>query len=46
VVTIKGISPLTGALLAHDEHGRMLELTPDGNRLDFFRGLVSKKVAI
>jgi biotin--protein ligase len=45
VVTIKGISPVSGALVAQDDHGRMLELTPDGNRLDFFRGLVSKKIA-
>jgi len=44
MVTIQGISPKTGALLAMDDQGKLLELTPDGNRLDFFKGLVSKKI--
>ena len=45
VLTIKGISPTTATLLAEDEVGNTFELTPDGNRLDFFKGLVSKLVS-
>lgn len=43
-VTITGISPQTAALLAVDDAGRVVELTPDGNRLDFFKGLVSRRM--
>lgn len=44
-VTIKGIVPSSGGcLLAIDSEGNKLELYPDGNRLDFFQGLISKKM--
>jgi len=45
IVTIQGISPISGSLLASDAEGHVVELTPDGNRLDFFKGLVSKRVS-
>ena len=40
---VQGISPVTGCLLARDATG-LLELQPDGNRLDFFKGLISRRV--
>jgi biotin--protein ligase len=42
-VTIKGVTA-TGYLLAVDEKGTRYELHPDGNSLDFFKGLVRKKL--
>jgi len=42
-VVIKGLSQ-HGYLLAEDERGVHYELHPDGNSLDFFKGLVRKKV--
>ncbi|EFN52509.1 hypothetical protein CHLNCDRAFT_26827 [Chlorella variabilis] len=42
-VTIRGLSP-SGYLLATDAGGERYELHPDGNSLDFFRGLVRKKL--
>ena len=42
-VTIKGVTA-TGYLLAVDEKGTRYELHPDGNSLDFFQGLVRKKL--
>jgi biotin--protein ligase len=43
---VQGLSVASGgALLAKDaQSGELLELFPDGNRLDFFQGLVSKKL--
>lgn len=35
-----------GYLLAEDEHSNRHELHPDGNSLDFFKGLIRKKVAV
>jgi len=42
-VTVRGLSP-HGYLLAEDDAGEMYELHPDGNSLDFFKGLVRKKI--
>ncbi|PRW20579.1 biotin-- ligase 2-like [Chlorella sorokiniana] len=42
-VTIRGLSP-NGYLLAVDGAGERYELHPDGNSLDFFKGLVRKKL--
>ena len=38
-MTIRGLTP-SGYLLATDENGSSYELHPDGNSLDFFKGLV------
>ncbi|VFQ69799.1 unnamed protein product [Cuscuta campestris] len=43
VVTIQGLSP-TGYLLAITDDGQTWELHPDGNSLDFFKGLVKRKL--
>jgi biotin--protein ligase len=43
-VTVLGLSP-HGYLLAEDGAGERYELHPDGNSLDFFKGLVRKKLA-
>ena len=40
---VRGISASTAALLAEDERGRRCELYPDGNRFDFFNGLISQR---
>mmetsp|Transcript_17725 Transcript_17725/g.22605 ORF Transcript_17725/g.22605 Transcript_17725/m.22605 type:complete len:389 (-) Transcript_17725:440-1606(-) len=43
--TINGISSTTGALLATCiSTGEKLELYPDGNRMDFFKGLLTRKL--
>ena len=42
-MTVKGITK-TGYLLAVDAAGARYELHPDGNSLDFFKGLVRKKM--
>jgi len=42
-LTVKGLTS-TGYLLAVDGKGARYELHPDGNSLDFFKGLVRKKV--
>jgi biotin--protein ligase len=42
VAVVEGISPQTGCLVARDARGP-LELQPDGNRLDFFKGLISNR---
>ena len=42
-LTVKGITK-TGYLLAVDAAGARYELHPDGNSLDFFKGLVRKKM--
>ena len=39
---IKGLSD-DGYLLAEDEAGHKVELFPDGNSFDFFKGLIRKK---
>eukprot|EP00924_Labyrinthula_sp_SR-Ha-C_P002700 snap_masked-scaffold_13-processed-gene-4.40-mRNA-1 protein AED:0.16 eAED:0.21 QI:0/-1/0/1/-1/1/1/0/349 len=44
-VIIESISSSSGALVAKDSSGKRYELYPDGNRLDFFQGLISKKFA-
>jgi len=41
-MTVKGLAK-SGALLAVDVGGNSHELFPDGNRFDFFRGLVSRR---
>jgi len=41
---VEGISAVTGCLVARDRTG-LLELQPDGNRLDFFNGLISRRVS-
>mmetsp|Transcript_15638 Transcript_15638/g.27271 ORF Transcript_15638/g.27271 Transcript_15638/m.27271 type:complete len:387 (+) Transcript_15638:359-1519(+) len=45
VAVIEGLNPASGGcLLARvPETGQLYELYPDGNRLDFFNGLISKK---
>ena len=43
MLTIKGVTG-TGYLLAVDNKGARYELHPDGNSLDFFKGLVRKKL--
>ncbi|GAB2260383.1 hypothetical protein Droror1_Dr00011238 [Drosera rotundifolia] len=43
VVTIQGLTS-SGYLLAIGEGGQMFELHPDGNSLDFFKGLVRRKL--
>jgi biotin---protein ligase len=46
VVTITGLAP-SGYLLAVDDRtGTSYELHPDGNSLDFFQGLVRRKVVV
>jgi len=40
---VRGITG-TGYLLATDSRGTRYELHPDGNSLDFFKGLVRKKL--
>ncbi|KAK9803441.1 hypothetical protein WJX73_001014 [Symbiochloris irregularis] len=42
-LTVRGITS-TGYLLAVDAAGRSFELHPDGNSLDFFKGLVRRKL--
>lgn len=42
-VTIQGLTS-SGYLLAVDDDNQMYELHPDGNSLDFFKGLVRKKL--
>ena len=42
-LVVKGITG-TGYLLATDSRGTRYELHPDGNSLDFFKGLVRKKL--
>ncbi len=42
-LTVKGLTH-SGYLLAVDAGGERFELHPDGNSLDFFKGLVRKKV--
>lgn len=42
-MVIKGLTD-AGLLLAEDIHGDEFELTPDGNSLDFFSGLIRKKL--
>jgi biotin--protein ligase len=42
-LVVKGITR-TGYLLAIDASGEKYELHPDGNSLDFFKGLVRKKL--
>jgi biotin--protein ligase len=44
-VTVEGLAP-QGLLRARDERGATYELHPDGNSLDWFKGLVKKKVAL
>ncbi|XP_051128807.1 biotin--protein ligase 2-like isoform X2 [Andrographis paniculata] len=44
VVTIQGLTS-SGYLLAITDDGQTCELHPDGNSFDFFKGLVSRKVA-
>ena len=43
-LTVRGLTP-GGYLLAQDDAGERFELCPDGNSLDFFKGLVRKKLA-
>ncbi|KAJ0975797.1 hypothetical protein J5N97_017762 [Dioscorea zingiberensis] len=43
VVTIQGLTS-SGYLLATDEENKKFELHPDGNSLDFFKGLVRRKL--
>lgn len=42
-MVIKGLTD-AGLLLAEDIHGDEFELTPDGNSLDFFSGLIRRKL--
>eukprot|EP01104_Vermistella_antarctica_P010227 TRINITY_DN2709_c0_g1_i1.p1 TRINITY_DN2709_c0_g1~~TRINITY_DN2709_c0_g1_i1.p1 ORF type:complete len:510 (+),score=110.76 TRINITY_DN2709_c0_g1_i1:169-1698(+) len=44
-VTIKGISE-SGFLLGIDDQGERVELHSDGNRLDFFKGLIRRKLPV
>lgn len=44
VVTIQGLTS-SGYLLALGDDGQMCELHPDGNRFDFFKGLVRHKMS-
>ncbi|XP_074279511.1 biotin--protein ligase 1, chloroplastic-like [Silene latifolia] len=44
VVTIQGLTS-TGYLMALGDDGQMCELHPDGNSLDFFKGLVRHKLS-
>ena len=43
-VTIKGIASVSGGLFATDDNGCNYELYPDGNRFDFFNGLIRRKL--
>lgn len=43
-MTIQTVSTTTGALVAVDSLGVPCELYPDGNRFDFFKGLVSQRL--
>ncbi|CAH9084813.1 unnamed protein product [Cuscuta epithymum] len=43
VVTIQGLSP-SGYLLGVSDDGQTCELHPDGNRFDFFQGLVKRRL--
>ena len=40
---IRGLTP-NGCLLAEGSAGQTLELYPDGNSLDFFSGLLTRKL--
>ena len=42
-LTIRGLAR-SGYLLAEDERGGLCELHPDGNSLDFWKGLIRRKV--
>lgn len=42
-VRIQGLTP-DGYLLATDDRGERYSLSPDGNSLDFFKGLVKAKL--
>jgi len=42
-MTIKGLTS-TGLLHAEDAFGEAYELSPDGNSLDFFTGLIRRKL--
>ncbi len=42
-LTIEGLTP-HGFLRASDAAGRLYELHPDGNSLDFFSGLIRRKL--
>jgi biotin---protein ligase len=43
-LTVTGLAE-NGFLLATDDSGQQFELHPDGNSLDFFRGLIRRKAA-
>ena len=43
IITVTGLTP-HGFLRAEDADGAAYELHPDGNSLDFFRGLVRRKL--
>ena len=44
-VVIKGVSPKSAALVAiDDDNGQRCELYPDGNRFDFFQGLIYQRM--
>ena len=43
VVRIQGLTP-EGYLLAADAGGQRYSLSPDGNSLDFFKGLIKTKL--
>ena len=42
-LTIEGLTE-NGFLRAVDSNGQTFELHPDGNSLDFFRGLIRRKL--
>lgn len=42
-VQIRGLTP-DGYLLAEDSQGERYSLSPDGNSLDFFKGLIKSKL--
>jgi len=44
-LTIRGLAR-SGYLLAEDERGGLCELHPDGNSLDFWKGLIRRKVSV
>jgi len=43
-MVIKGLTD-SGFLLAEDKVGVQFELCPDGNSLDFFSGLIKRKLS-